>query len=185
MYSNSKAQISLEEAYKRVYSNHLNESCCDSCEEGEPCECNENEFEVPSSMKDALDDSKEIIYDGDNAASELEEFLPLVFSSAAVDLGLSEDKASMLASNLVNRLNLREVESRISELHAEKERLTDEAKYSMEAQVELNKVIDKILKEGTYEALDVLYNNPSNGMPPSKIIKSLEKKIEERISARK
>lgn len=183
MYSNSKAQISLEEAYKRVYSNQLNESCCDSCEEGEPCEC--DEFEVPSSMKDALNTSKEIVYDGDDAASELQEFLPLVFSSAAVDLGLSEEQAHMLALNLVNRLDLREVESRISDLHAEKEKLTDEARYSMEAQVELNKVIDKILKEGTYEALDVLYNNPSNGMPPSKIIKSLEKKIEERISSRK
>jgi hypothetical protein len=188
MYSNSKTQISLEEAYRQVHISptQINESCCDACENGEDCECNDGgSFEVPPTMSDALETGKEIIYDGDDAGSELKKFLPLVFSSAAVDLGMDEQQASILASKLVTRLNIQEVESRISDLHAEKERLTDEAKYSMEAQVKLNRVIDDILKQGTYEALDILYRNPSNGMPPSKIVKALEKKIEQRISSRK
>lgn len=189
MYSNSKSQISLEEAYRRVHfgSRQINESCCDSCAQGGECECEDHEdsFEVPPTMSDALETGKEIVYDGDNAGSELEKFLPLVFSSAAVDLGMDEQRASLLASNLLSKLDINEVETRISDLHKEKERLTDEAKYSMEAQVKLNKIIDQILKQGTYEALDVLYHNPSNGMPPSKIIKALESKIEQRISSRK
>lgn len=191
MYSNSKSQISLEEAYRRVHlgTRQINESsCCDSCERDEDCNCENGEDsfdEIPQDMSDALETGKEIIYDGDDAGSELKEFLPLVFSAAAVDLGMNEQQASLLSSKLLSRLNVDEVVSRISDLHEEKERLTDEAKYSMEAQVKLNKVIDQILKYGTYEALDVLYNNPSNGMPPSKIVKALERKIEERISSRK
>ena len=188
MYSNSKTQISLEEAYRMVHlGNRINESCCDACENGEDCECEngDSSFEVPATMGDALNAGKEIVYDGDDAASELQKFLPLVFSSAALDLGMDEGQAELLASTLVSKLDIREVEERISDLHKEKERLTDEAKYSMEAQVKLNKIIDDILKQGTYEALDVLYHNPNNGMPPSKIVKALESKIEQRISSRK
>lgn len=181
MYTNNKEQVSLEEAYRKV---HLTESCCDSCEHGEACECDETS-EVPSSVEDAIETGKDIVYQGDDAGSELRKFLPLVFAGAASSLGANEMEAKSIADKLVSRLNVSEVESRISDLHAEKERLTDEAKHSMEAQVKLNKVIDKLLKYGTLEALDVLYHNPENNVPPSKIVKALEAEIEKRISSRK
>lgn len=181
MYTNSKNQISLEEAYRKV---HVTESCCDACSQGAECTCDES-TEVPSSVESALDTSKEIVYQGDDAGSELRKFLPLVFAGAASSLGANEMEAKAIAEKLVARVNISEVESRISDLHAEKEQLTREAQHNMEAEVKLKKVIDKLLKQGTLEALDDLYHNPENGVPPSKIVKALETEIEKRIAARR
>jgi hypothetical protein len=190
MYTNSKHQISLEEAYRKVHSKDKEKKdCCKECSRGKKCVCEDEKLkesaDVPPSIDAALDASKQIVYDGDDAQSELKEFLPLVFSSAASDLGFDDIRAKHIAQVLLSKLDMNELENRISDLHSEKEKLTKEAKYSMEAQVELNRVIDQILKEGTYEALDYLYQNPENEMPPSRIVKSLEKKIQDRIASRK
>jgi hypothetical protein len=194
MYTNSTAQISLEEAYKKVYTNnkkHSKESCDDSCSDNDECGCKKKKniktesIDVPPSIDAALDAGQQIVYNGDDTVSELRKFLPLVFSSAASDLGYDDQKSAAIAEYLVSKIDFNVLETRLSQLHDEKEKLTDEAKYNMEAQVKLNKVIDQFLKEGTLEALDVLYNNPSNNMPPSKVVKALEKQIEDRISSRK
>lgn len=199
MYTNNKEQISLEEAYRLV---HLPEEtehkpkkkekpCCDSCEEGGECECDECEddvkesVDVPPSFEDAVDASKVIVHQGDDAESELQKFLPLIFSAAAREAGYDELQADRISRSLIGAINISEVESKISDLHAEKEKLTSEAKYSMEAQVKLNAVIDKILKQGTLEALDVLYYDTSKSVPPSKVVKALESEISKRIESRK
>jgi hypothetical protein len=196
MYTNNKEQISLEEAYRLV---HLPEEtkykkkkkekpCCDSCEEDEECECKKDvkeSIDVPPSFEDAVDASKVIVHQGDDAQSELEKFLPLIFSAAAREAGYDELQAGEISRSLMDSVNISEVESKISDLHAEKERLTDEAKYSMEAQVKLNAVIDKILKQGTLESLDVLYYDTSKSVPPSKVVKALESEISKRIESRK
>lgn len=185
-----KDQLILEKLYKQVSNKKKDKkSCCDECNEGKKCGCEsklkENfDVPVPDSIDDAMQQSQEIIYDGDDASSELKEFLPLVFSAAASDLGMPEMEAMQLADKLISKINFNELTSRISDLHQQKEELTDKAKYSMEAQVKLRKVIDQILEEGTYEALDILFYG-SDGVPPSKIVKALKKSLEERISSRK
>lgn len=198
MYTSSKEQISLEEAYRLVHlpekkeTKHKEEdedSCCDACEEGKECECEKEDVkesvDIPPSFDDAVDASKVIVHQGDDAQSELQKFLPLIFSAAAREAGYDEGQAAQISNTLVGSINMSEVESKISDLHAEKERLTDEAKYSMEAQVKLNGVIDKILKQGTLEALDALYYDSSKSVPPSKVVKALESEIEKRIQSRK
>jgi hypothetical protein len=190
-----KDQLILENLYKQVSNKkkQKNEkSCCTSCKENKDCECEKKngvkvesfDDPVPDSIDDAIEQGEEIIYSGDDASSELKEFLPLVFSAAASDLGMSDDSAQLLATKLISKINFNELSSRISDLHQEKEELTDKAKHNMEAQVKLRKVIDKILEEGTYEALDLLFHG-SDGVPPSKIVKALKTKLEERISSRK
>jgi hypothetical protein len=199
MYTNNKEQISLEEAYRLVHEEKKDDKvkkkenpCCDSCEDDEPCECEESEKEVkkesidvPPSFEDAVDASKVIVHQGDDAESELQKFLPLIFSAAAREAGFDELQADRISRSLMGAVNISEVESKISDLHAEKEKLTSEAKYSMEAQVKLNSVIDKILKQGTLEALDVLYYDTSKSVPPSKVVKALESEISKRIESRK
>ena len=195
MYTNNKEQISLEEAYRLVHEekkvNKVKKKkapCCDSCKDDEPCECKDNvkeSIDVPPSFEDAVDASKVIVHQGDDAESELEKFLPLIFSAAAREAGYDESQAIRISNSLMGAVNISEVESKISDLHAEKEKLTDEAKYSMEAQVKLNVVIDKILKQGTLEALDVLYYDTSKNIPPSKVVKALESEISKRIESRK
>jgi hypothetical protein len=187
----NKDQILLEKLYKEVYNKKKKKSCCKECNDGNKCEYEKNKklgesFDnpVPDSIDDAIKQSQKIVYSGDDATSELREFLPLVFSAAASDLGMSDDSAQNIANKLISKINFNELTSRISDLHQQKEELTDKAKYSMEAQVKLRKVIDQILEEGTYEALDILFYG-SDGIPPSKIVKALKKNLEERISSRK
>jgi len=188
-----KDQLILENLYKQVSNKkkHKNKkSCCDECSDGKKCGCDKKDdvresFDdgIPDSIDDAMQMGQEIVYEGDDATSELKEFLPLVFSAAASDLGMSDGSAQMFSDKLISKIDFNELSSRISELHQEKEELTDKSKHSIEAQVKLQKIIDKILEEGTYEALDILFHG-SDGVPPSKIIKALKKKLEERISSR-
>ena len=182
-----KDQLILEKLYKQVSNKkkHKNKkSCCDECVDDKKDEVKESfDDGIPDSIDDAIKMGQEIVYEGDDATSELKEFLPLVFSAAASDLGMSDGSAQMFSDKLISKIDFNELSSRISELHQEKEELTDKSKHSIEAQVKLQKIIDKILEEGTYEALDILFHG-SDGVPPSKIIKALKKKLEERISSR-
>jgi hypothetical protein len=86
MYTNNKEQISLEEAYRSV---HFSE-----------------DVDIPPTFDDAVDASKVIVHQGDDAQSELQKFLPLIFSAAAREAGYDETQAAQISNSLVSSIDM-------------------------------------------------------------------------------
>ena len=208
MYTNNKNQISLEEAYRRVHQPELlreekeehdkKKPCCDACAKGEDCDCDsdcecgckddikEESLDMPSGFEDAVGDAQEIVKDGNNLGSELEEFLPIIFAGAAKELNASDREAELISSLLMRRLNVHDIKGRLSELHNQKESLSKSANLGMTDDInKMNSVVDQIIKKGTLEAINDIFNNDSTELDPATIFSSLEKFLTKRVQSRK
>jgi len=196
MYTNNKNQISLEEAYRRVHQPELikedlgygDESSC-SCSEGEECNCGNSDVsneKMPSGFEDAVGDAQEIVKDGNDLGSELEEFLPIIFAGAAKELNASDEESEIISSLLMRRLNVHDIEGRLSELHNQKESLSKSANLGMTEDInKMTSVVDQIIKKGTLEAINDIFNNDSTELDPATIFSSLEKFLTKRVQSRK
>lgn len=161
MYSNSKNQISLEEAYRSVHAEEV-------------VEVNED-----------FATAHEIIANGNTTRDEIVKFLPEVFGAATLALAWGRKEGAEMIAMLMRKLNIGKIQQVLSPLEEEKQALEAKAKYNIEAQADLNAKIDEILKEGTLEALEQLYKADGHNIPIRKLLKALEEKIKDRIDSRK
>jgi hypothetical protein len=195
MYSNSKNQISLEEAYRQVHleKKYEEQECgckgkckcddkkwCDECNKpSSKCECEKDE------VHEDFGTAHNIIANNHNTREEIIKFLPEVFGAATLALAWGHREASEMISMLMSKLNIGKIEQVLSPLEQEKQALESKAKHNMEAQSELNAKIDEILKEGSLEALEQLYKADGHNIPITKLLKALEEKLKERVNSRK
>jgi hypothetical protein len=92
MYSNSKNQISLEEAYRKVHAEEV-------------VEVNED-FAA----------AQEIIANGNNVREEIVKFLPEVFAAATVALAWGRQEGAELISMIMRKLNIGKIEQVLTPL---------------------------------------------------------------------
>jgi hypothetical protein len=161
MYSNSKNQISLEEAYRKVHTDPVEE------------------------INEDFATAHEIIANSHNTREEIMKFLPEVFGAATLALAWGHREAAEMIAMLMRKLNIGKIEQVLSPLEQEKQALEAKAKHNMEAQAELNSKIDEILKEGSLEALEQLYKADGHNIPITKLLKALEGKLKDRVDSRK
>lgn len=190
MYSNSKNQISLEEAYRRVHLEEKDESkdeCCDDCKKGKKCTCEDDE-EVTEENVDSLEyglrTAHQIVADAPDGMTNITRLLPMVLGAAVVALGVYRERATEIVADLMERINIGKIRQEITPLEQKQKELAAAAEHNMEKQVELNKVEDEILEQIVMKGIDQIYQ-AGHGVPPSKIVDSLRKELEKRINSRK
>ena len=166
MYSNSKNQISLEEAYRKVHSDdNVTEENVDAIDYG-------------------LRTAHQIVADTPDGLTDITRLLPVVIGAATVALGLYKEQAAELVDRLMSKINIPRIKQEVSPLEQKQKELAAAAKHNMEKQVELNKVEDELLEQIVMKGIDQIYHS-GNGIGPSHIVGALKKELEKRISSRK
>ena len=190
MYSNSKNQISLEEAYRRVHLEDKDEpkkKCCDECKKGKKCTCEDDKKvteENIDSLEYGLRTAHQIVADAPDGMTNITRLLPMVLGAAVVALGIYRERATDIVADLMERINIGKIRQEITPLEQKQKELAAAAEHNMEKQVELNKVEDEILEQIVMKGIDQIYQ-AGHGIPPSKIVDSLRKELQRRINSRK
>jgi hypothetical protein len=170
MYSNSKEQISLEEAYRNVHLEKVEECDCGSghCEDYKKekcedcyeleCECLTEEGVDPSSVVDA---AKTVINsDPDEITRHLYQFLSEVAGLATLTLYLSKDQLTRKIDGVIRS-------HKIQSLIKQKKEL--EGSHDMSDLIKGHNLSVEIARLGGYEFLEQLH-----GKEPASIARAIE-----------